>query len=243
LTVVAPDGVSELGVTAQLPAEGAPLQLSETSWWSPSRGSTVTVYVTVWPADMLADVELAVSEKSWPVPDNDTDCGLADALSVKVRVPVREPAAPGLKVTVMVQLAPAARLAGQALVWEKSPVAAMFVTLSVALPPFVTLIVCAVLAAPRSSPPKFKLAGETLASAPTPFPAKEILCEPGTALSLRSSAPVRLPGAVGLNITVTVQAAPGLKELPQASAAEKSPLALMLVRVRLAVPELVIVTA
>jgi hypothetical protein len=192
---------------------------------------------------MLAEVELAVIEKSSPVPDSDTDCGPADAPSVKVRVPVREPTAAGLKVTVMVQLAPAAKLAGQALVSEKSPVAAMFVTLSVALPPFVTLIVCAELAAPRSSPPKFKLTGEMLASGPTPFPVKETLCEPGAALSLRSSAPVRLPGTVGLNITVTVQAAPGLKEFPQAFVAEKSPLAMTLVRVRLAVPELVMVTA
>ena len=56
------------------------------------------------------------------------------ALSVMVTTPVLVPAAVGLKVTLRVQLAPAATLEPQVLVWEKSPLAMMLVMLSAALP-------------------------------------------------------------------------------------------------------------
>jgi hypothetical protein len=61
------------------------------------------------------------------------------ALSVMVTPPVRVPAAVGLKVTLSVQLAPAARLEPQVLVWEKSPLAVMLVMLRVALPVFLSV--------------------------------------------------------------------------------------------------------
>jgi hypothetical protein len=48
--------------------------------------------------------------------------------------PVREPVAVGVKVTLRVQLAPAARLGPQVLVWAKSPLAVMLVIVRVALP-------------------------------------------------------------------------------------------------------------
>ena len=60
-----------------------------------------------------------------PVPLNDTVCGLAAALSVNVIAPVSVPAAVGVKVTEMVQLALAAKLEPQVLVWAKLPEAAM----------------------------------------------------------------------------------------------------------------------
>ena len=44
-----------------------------------------------------------------PVPLRVTDCGLFAALSVTVRVPLTLPAELGAKVTLMVQLAPAAK--------------------------------------------------------------------------------------------------------------------------------------
>jgi hypothetical protein len=56
------------------------------------------------------------------------------ALSVMVRVPVLVPLAVGEKVTLRVQEALAATLEPQVLVWEKSPVTAMLVTVRVALP-------------------------------------------------------------------------------------------------------------
>jgi hypothetical protein len=56
------------------------------------------------------------------------------ALSVMVTTPVLVPAAVGLKVTLRVQLAPAATLEPQVLVWEKSPLTVMLVMLRAALP-------------------------------------------------------------------------------------------------------------
>ena len=73
-----------------------------------------------------------------PVPERVTDCGLPVALSVRVRAAVRDPLAAGVKVTLIVQLAPAATLAPQLLVCAKSlgfvPVMAILVMLKVALP-------------------------------------------------------------------------------------------------------------
>jgi hypothetical protein len=81
----------------------------------------------------LTEPELSVHESAalcattaaTPVPLNDTVCGLAAALSVNVIAPVSVPAAVGVKVTEMVQLALAARLDPQVLVSAKLPEAAM----------------------------------------------------------------------------------------------------------------------
>ena len=56
-----------------------------------------------------------------PVPVRLAVRGLPVALSVMVTVALRVPAAVGLKVTLMVQLAPTARLVPQVLVEAKSP--------------------------------------------------------------------------------------------------------------------------
>ena len=74
-----------------------------------------------------------------PVPVRLTVWVAGLALSVIVTAPVRVPAAVGLKVTLSVQLALAARLAPQVLVWEKSPLAVMLVMLRVALPVFLSV--------------------------------------------------------------------------------------------------------
>src|SRR5271157_1291853 len=63
-----------------------------------------------------------------PVPLKLTVCGLLLALSVMVRVALREPAAAGVKLTVIVQFPPELTLAPQVFVWEKSP---MFVPVMV----------------------------------------------------------------------------------------------------------------
>ena len=60
-------------------------------------------------------------EKSVPLPDKETVCGLLDASSVTVILAVRLPAAVGLKVTLTVQFALAATLVPQVFVSEKSP--------------------------------------------------------------------------------------------------------------------------
>jgi hypothetical protein len=69
-----------------------------------------------------------------PVPVRLTVWVAGLALSVMVKEPPREPLAVGVKVTLRVQLALAARLEPQVLVWEKSPLTAMLVMLRVALP-------------------------------------------------------------------------------------------------------------
>ena len=76
-----------------------------------------------------------------PVPERLTDWGLPVALSVMARAAVRLPLAAGLKVTLMVQLEPAARLDPQLLDWAKSlalaPKTAMLEMLKAELPELV----------------------------------------------------------------------------------------------------------
>jgi hypothetical protein len=69
-------------------------------------------------------------------------------LSVTVNVPVRAPAAVGVKVTLMVQESPTATLLPQLLVWEKSPVMETLATASAALPVLLRVTVCAALVVP-----------------------------------------------------------------------------------------------
>ena len=55
------------------------------------------------------------------MPDTPAVWGLLLALSVTVNVAVRDPVAVGVKVTLMVQVAPVAKVEGQLLVCPKSP--------------------------------------------------------------------------------------------------------------------------
>jgi hypothetical protein len=61
------------------------------------------------------------------------------ALSVMVTAPVLVPVAVGLKVTLRVQLALAATLEPQVLVWEKLPLALMLVIVRPVLPVFLSV--------------------------------------------------------------------------------------------------------
>jgi hypothetical protein len=74
-----------------------------------------------------------------PVPVRLTVWVTGLALSVMVTTPLLIPVAVGLKVTLRVQLALAARLEPQVLVWEKSPLAVMLVMLRTALPVFLSV--------------------------------------------------------------------------------------------------------
>ena len=71
-----------------------------------------------------------------PVPVRLTVWVAGLALSVMVNEPLLKPLAVGVKVTLRVQLALAARLEPQVLVWEKSPLTVMLVMLRTALPVF-----------------------------------------------------------------------------------------------------------
>jgi hypothetical protein len=93
------------------------------------------------PTTWLAKVRLVgemLTAGAVPVPVRLTLCGLPAALSVRVIAAVRVPLAAGVKVTLIVQLAPAATLDPQLLVWAKSlalvPVTARLEMLNPALP-------------------------------------------------------------------------------------------------------------
>lgn len=94
----------------------------------------------------------AASEKSVPVPVSETLCGDPGALSVMLTLAARFPVAVGVNVTLIVHFAPTARLealAGQLLVWAKSPpfvpVRAMLEMVNGAVPLFVSVTLCAAL--------------------------------------------------------------------------------------------------
>jgi hypothetical protein len=78
---------------------------------------------------------------------------------------------------------------------------------------------------------------------PTPAPVRLTVCGLFTALSLNISVPVSLPFAAGVNVTATVQLAPGARFVPQVLLAIAKPaLTLKLVKKRDAPPLLVSVT-
>jgi hypothetical protein len=69
-------------------------------------------------------------------------------LSEILRVPVLIPAAVGLKVTEIVQLAPALTVVPQVLVWEKSPLGVMLEMVRVTVPVLARVTICAALVVP-----------------------------------------------------------------------------------------------
>ena len=115
------------------------------SFWSKTDTATTTGRL---PKLRLEGETLAAD--AVPVPERATVWGLPVALSVIVRAAERFPVAAGLKLTLIVQLAPAATLDPQLLVWAKSltlaPEIAMLVTLKDAVPELERVIDCTVLA-------------------------------------------------------------------------------------------------
>jgi hypothetical protein len=97
----------------------------------------VLVVPTAWPAKVRLEGE-RLGAGAAPVPVRLRVCGLPAALSVRVTAALRVPVAAGVKVTLIVQLAPAAIELPQLLVCAKSPglvpVSAMLEMLKAALP-------------------------------------------------------------------------------------------------------------
>ena len=116
-----PLGVTLVGAKVHVASEGNPEQAKVTAWLNPLEGVTVSVEVPEEPAVTVAKAGLAAIEKSGagaaPVPESATVCGLLLALSVIDTEAVRVPAAVGLNVTLIEQLADAATLALQVFVW------------------------------------------------------------------------------------------------------------------------------
>src|SRR5438552_7431833 len=99
-----------------------------------------------------------------PVPVNDTFCGLLEAESVRVSVPVRVPPAVGVNVTLTVQLAPAARLLPQLLLCEKSPLAVMDLNVTAPAVSLVAVTVWAALLVPTFCEANVRRVGGTQAA-------------------------------------------------------------------------------
>ena len=163
-----------------------------------------------------------------PVPVRLTVCGLPEALSEMESDAVRDPIAVGANVTLRLQLAPAATLAPQVLVWAKSPEFApatvMFDMLKVTLPVLVSVTVCGTVVAAMFSCPNARLEAERLrvVAGVNPVPFKLTVCGLPLALSLTRSEALREPAAAGAKVTEIVQLPLTPTPLPQSFVWAKS---------------------
>ena len=89
------------------------------------------------------------------------------------------------------------------------------------LPLFVSVTVCADPVAPCV--PKFRTLVEKLGAGAVPLPVKLTVCGLVGSPSVKISAAVRMPLAVGVNVTLTAQAAPAATLAPQVFSCAKSP--------------------
>jgi hypothetical protein len=196
-------------------------------------------------------VVVETASSATPVPVRETDCGLPEASSVNARLAVRAPVPVGIKVTLAVQFALAARLDPQLLASEKSP---GFVPLSatpemfiVAVPVLVAVTVWAELVVPMTWLEKDKLDGERLITGAVPVPVRVTVCGLLEALSVIVTVAARLPVAEGVNVTLIAQFAPAATDVAQVLVWLKSPLLVpvtaMLVMDSEALPLFVSVTA
>jgi hypothetical protein len=122
----------------------------------------------VVPTDSLGKVKLAAERVALgpeltPTPLKETECGLPTLLSVIVMEALRGPIRLGVKVTPIVQFAPAARLERQVPLWLKSvtlvPAIATPLITSSEPPVLVSVSVWLLLAVPTNCTPKSRIEG------------------------------------------------------------------------------------
>lgn len=117
-------------------------------------------------------VKLVGVNVAWavPVPVSGTVCGLLFALSVIVIAPVRVPVAVGVKVTLILQFAPAASVAPQGfglVTRAKSPLATMLLMDNVPLPLLVMVTIFPGAVLPTTTAPQVSEVGDSV-TAPLP---------------------------------------------------------------------------
>jgi hypothetical protein len=146
-------------------------------------------------------------------------------LLVTVTEPVRAPAAVGLNVTLIVQLAPTARLVPHVFVCAKSPVAAIELIVAALVPPFVIVVVWAAVVEPTTVAAKPRLAGLAESAGPgaVPLPLRLTFVGPLGSLVVTVSVPVRDPFAVGWKVTLTEHEAFAARLAPHVFVCAKSP--------------------
>ena len=127
------------------------------------------------------------------------------------------PDAVGENVTLMAQFPPTATELPQLSVSAKSPLVEIVVIAKAAEPVFVSVTVCAALVVPTVWLAKVSEAGERLAVVvdAVPVPVRPAVCGLPEALSVTLKLPVRVPDAVGENVTLMAQFPPTAKEPPQ----------------------------
>src|SRR5207253_11341330 len=208
---------------------------------------------------MLVGAEVTVGATLVPV--RDTDCGLPTASSVMFTAVACRRVLAGVKLTLIVQLAPGATEpapVGQVLPAAKAksaacaPVMVMLVRFSGAPPLLVSVTFCAALVVPTRCLPKALLVAESVAvGGVTPVPVSDTDCGLSAASPVMYAVAVQAPVAAGVKLTLIVQLAPGATEpapvgqvLPAAKAksAACAPVMVMLVRFSGAPPLLVSVT-
>jgi hypothetical protein len=138
---------------------------------------------------------------------------------VTLNVPVLVPIAVGSKKTPIVQLEPAARLLPQGvdvLTMPKSAgLTATFVIASVAVPVFVSVTVWGGPECFTYWPRNGRLSGDKVATAAVPVPASPTVWGLPGASSVILIAALRLPTAVGVNVTLIWQLSLGARVAPQ----------------------------
>ena len=125
-----------------------------------------------------------------------------------VITPVRTPLAVGVNVTAMVQLPETATgdVAEQLVLGSsaKSPEAIRELMVRVLLPVLIKVTDCAVAVVPTTVLPKIRLEGISDTPGAVPLPVRVMVCVPPLASSLMVTTPVRVPLAVGVNVTAMV---------------------------------------
>src|SRR5207237_7671843 len=144
----------------------------------------------------LVGVTVNWGELEAPVPVSDTFCGLLEAESVSVSVPVRVPPAVGVKVTLTVQLAPAARLLPQLLLCEKSPLVVMELNVTAPAVSLVAVTVLAALLVPTFCDANVRLVGVVESAGCAPLTLMKIVCLKIVVPSLACTVSRRVPAAM-----------------------------------------------
>lgn len=184
-----------------------------------------------------------------PTPLRATVCIPPLALSLMVITPVCVPLATGVKVAAMTQVLPACTAVEVEHVVPASsaklPLMVRALISSGLLPVFVRITVCAAAAVPATVLPKARLDGLSVTPANVPVPARLTMLVPR--FDTTGRVPVRLPIAVGVKVTPTLQLAPAasgieVEQVVVPPSTAKSPLALKEVMFTADVPSFVTVT-
>src|SRR5208283_1459856 len=178
---------------------------------------TVTFCVVLVPVAMLpkpsaVGLVVSCSAGATPVPVSATTNGELGELFTSVTLPAMLPAAVGVNPTVNVEVPPGATLIGivKPVKLKPLPASAACVTLRFAVPVFLIVSAC-VLLAPTMTLPKLALAGLTEICGCVPVPLNAIVAGEFVALLTTLRLPVALPALAGAKPTVSVKLCPAAR--------------------------------